>query len=55
VKYIVFGLFMGVALGMAVSGVIASQKKDSCQASLTSSHFSVCLDSKIDKAKELFR
>lgn len=54
-KHIVFGLFMGVALGMAISSVIVSQRQDNCQARLTSSHFSVCLDGKVDKAKELFR
>jgi hypothetical protein len=54
-KHIVFGLFMGVALGMAISAVAVSNRQDSCQARLSSSHFSVCLDGKADKAKELFR
>jgi hypothetical protein len=54
-KYILFGLFMGVALGMAVANVIDGQRRDSCQARVSSEHFSLCLDSKFQKAKELFR
>lgn len=54
-KYILFGLFMGVALGMAISNVIVGQRQDTCQARVSSSHFSLCLDSKFDKAKELLR
>lgn len=54
-KYIVFGLFMGVALGMAISNVIVSQKQDNCQARFSSPYLSLCLDNKFDKAKELFR
>jgi hypothetical protein len=46
---------MGVALGMAISNVIEGQRQDACQARVSSEHFSLCLDSKMQKAKELFR
>jgi hypothetical protein len=55
VKHIVFGIFMGIALGMAVSAVAVSNRQDTCQARLTSAHVSVCLDGKADKVKDLFR
>jgi hypothetical protein len=55
VKHIVFGIFMGIALGMAVSAVAVSNRQDTCQARLTSAHVSVCLDGKADKLKDLFR
>lgn len=54
-KHILFGLFMGVALGMALANVIEGQRRDNCQARVSSAHLSFCLDSKFDKAKELFR
>ncbi|UPT95417.1 hypothetical protein J4G48_0040390 [Bradyrhizobium barranii subsp. apii] len=46
---------IGVLVGLVVGLLLGSTRSDICQARVSSQHVSICLDSKIDKAKALFR
>ncbi|GAB9092478.1 hypothetical protein [Bradyrhizobium elkanii] len=51
----VLTLLVGVGIGLALALILSGQPHDNCQARVSSGHLSVCLDSKFQKAKELFR
>lgn len=51
-------VLLGIAGGLVVGytlGVWLPPKPDNCQARVSSAHVSLCLDSKIEKAKGLLR
>ncbi|MCS3449988.1 hypothetical protein [Bradyrhizobium elkanii] len=51
----VLTLLVGVGIGLALALILSGRSLDACQARVLSGHASLCLDSKIQKAKELFR
>ncbi|MGJ4945103.1 hypothetical protein ACQR1W_31395 [Bradyrhizobium sp. HKCCYLS1011] len=53
IRTFVIGL-IGACIGAGLA-LIINTKPDTCQARISSAHVSICLDSKIDKAKALFR
>ncbi|WFU52183.1 hypothetical protein QA639_20975 [Bradyrhizobium pachyrhizi] len=51
----VLTLLVGIGIGLALAMILEGRPQASCQALVSSGHFSLCLDSKVQKAKELFR
>ncbi|MFK4630010.1 hypothetical protein ABIF02_002537 [Bradyrhizobium elkanii] len=51
----VLTLLVGIGIGLSVALILSGLPQDNCQARISSGHLSVCLDSKFQKAKELFR